>query len=182
MKSSFSSAFLSKMRSKIFSWKDPTNQGEKLIEVFVEGKTWYSNVLRRFRLDVNLCTSILEVSIRLMSWLVRFRISFMRRFSSTVRAERELSLWLIQWSAHLQKRWGHPGHFWDLKKCSSEFLDVCKTCLISESVQIEVGHLHDSGKAPKYNFQAVCSFFILDFAESPESSSFHKVKRSKHVC
>ncbi len=116
------------------------------------------------RLDVNLCTSILEVSVRLMSWLVRFRISFMRRFSSTVRAERELSLWLIQWSAHLQKRWGHPGHFWDLKKCSSEFLDVCKTCLISESVQIEVGHLHDSGKAPKYTIFMQCvpfSFSIL---------------------
>ena len=121
MKSSFSSAFLSKMRSKIFSWKDPTNQREKLIEVFVEGKTWYSNVLRRFRLDVNLCTSILEVAIRLMSWLVRFRISFMRRFSSTVRAERELSLWLIQWSAHLQKRWGHPGHSWDLKNVAPNF-------------------------------------------------------------
>ena len=54
-------------------------------------------------------------------WLFRFRISFMRRFSSTVRAERELSLWLIQWSAHLQKREGYPGRFWDLKSCSSVF-------------------------------------------------------------
>ncbi len=33
-KSSFSSAFLSKMRSKIFSWKDPNNQGENLIGIF----------------------------------------------------------------------------------------------------------------------------------------------------
>ena len=123
-KSSFSSAFLSKMRSKIFSWKDPTNESETLIGISVEGKTWHSNVLkgvcRLFQMWI-FAPQSWKFLLGWCRWLFRFRISFMRRFSSTVRAERELSLWLIQWSAHLQKREGYPGRFWDLKSCSSVF-------------------------------------------------------------
>lgn len=139
-KSSFSSAFLSKMRSKIFSWKDPTNESETLIGICLKAKKHGTQTYSRgasFVSNVNLCTSILEVSVRLMS----LTFSFPNLLHAAFLIHREGWAWVIividPMICPPPKTWGISGGISGTWRVVALFFKCLQICLLSESVQIK---------------------------------------------